>query len=91
LSEAHDLEDALRYAHLSRTQSAKDAMIPAVWVKKDDTLKHAFQKMHDHQLSGIPIIDERYQVTGYINLLELLAIYARSSQQGEDQENQADG
>jgi len=89
LSEAHDLEDALHFAHLSRTQSAADAMIPAVWVKEEDLLKDAFQKMHDHQLSGIPIIDDRYQVTGYINLLELLATYARS-QQRYDQENQAD-
>jgi CBS domain-containing protein len=91
LSETHDLEDALHFAHLSRTQSAADAMIPAVWVKENDTLKDAFRKMHDHQLSGMPIIDDRYQVIGYINLLELLATYARSSQQGEDQENQADG
>lgn len=89
LSETHDLEDALHFAHLSRTQTAADAMIPAVWVKNEDTLKDAFRKMHDHQLAGIPIIDDRYQVTGYINLLELLATYVHS-QQGYDQENQAD-
>lgn len=87
LSEAHDLEDALRFAHHSRTQSAADAMIPAVWVKEDDNLKEAFRKMHDNELSGIPIVNDRYEVTGYINLLELLAIYARSDQY-QDQENQ---
>lgn len=56
-------------------------MIPAVWVKEDDTCKEAFYKMHENQLSGIPIINDRYEVTGYINLLELLATYARSQKQ----------
>ena len=30
--------------------------------------------MHEHGLSGVPVVDERYHVVGYINLLELLAI-----------------
>lgn len=78
LSEARDLEDALHFAQLSSTRTAGDAMIPAVWVKNEETLKQAFRKMHENQLSGIPIVNDRYEVTGYINLLELLAIYARS-------------
>lgn len=77
LSETHDLENALHFARLSKTDTASDAMIPAVFVKEEDTLKSAFQKMHDNQLSGIPIVNDRYEVTGYINLLELLATYAR--------------
>lgn len=78
LSETHDLADAMRFAKLSGTHTAGDAMIPAVWVKKDDTLKEAFQKMHENRLSGLPIINDRYEVTGYISLLELLGIYTRS-------------
>ena len=81
LSETHDLENALHFAKLSSTDTAGDAMIPAVWIKEDDTLKEAFYKMHENQLSGIPIINDRYEVTGYINLLELLAAYARSQKQ----------
>jgi CBS domain-containing protein len=83
LSETHDQEGALRYAKLTATRTAGDAMLPAVWVKENDTLKDAFQKMHDNKLSGIPIVDDRYEVTGYINLLELLAIYARSQKTSE--------
>lgn len=78
LSETRDLENALQFAKLSSTDTAADAMIPAVWVKEEDTLKEAFYKLHENQLAGIPIINDLYEVTGYINLLELLAIYARS-------------
>jgi CBS domain-containing protein len=85
-SETRDLEDALRFAKFSGTQTAEDAMIPAVWVKKEDTLKDAFRKLHDNQLSGMPIINDRYEVIGYISLLELLAIYARGQQDSDNQE-----
>jgi CBS domain-containing protein len=83
LSETTDREGALRYAKLSGTQTAEDAMIPAVWVKEEDTLKDAFSKMHENHLSGIPIVNDRYEITGYINLLELLAIYARGQKNSE--------
>ena len=29
--------------------------------------------MHEHHLPGLPMVDDRYRVVGYINLLELLA------------------
>jgi CBS domain-containing protein len=83
LSETHDKEGVLRYAKLTATQTAKDAMIEPVWVRENETLKDAFRKMHDNQLSGIPLINDRYEITGYINLLELLAIYARSQNTSE--------
>ena len=78
LSTTRGLEDALYFADLSRTQTAGDAMIPAVSVKKTDTVRDAFRKMHSNRLSGIPVVNEQNIVTGYINLLELMALYARS-------------
>ena len=83
LGEAQGLADALHFAKLSSTHTAGDAMTPAVWVKYDETLKDAFRKMHDNQLPGIPIVNDRYEVTGYINLLELLATYAQSRKTSE--------
>ncbi len=80
LSETRDLEAALRYAKLSGTHTAQDAMDPPIWVREEEVLKSAFHKMHDNKLSGIPIVNDHHEVTGYINLLELLAIYARSQQ-----------
>ena len=43
-----------------------------VWVKRNETVKDAFKRMHEHRLPGLPVVDERYHVVGYINLLELL-------------------
>jgi len=78
LSHTKDREDALHFADLSRTQTAGDAMIPIVSVKRDERVRDAFHKMHTHKLSGIPVVDEQNKITGYINLLELLALYCRS-------------
>jgi CBS domain-containing protein len=78
LSETKDLETALRYARFSGAHTAEDAMDPPVWVREEESLKSAFHKMHDNELSGIPIVNDRHEVTGYINLVELLALYARS-------------
>lgn len=74
LSEITDMETMMAYADKTRAMTAQDAMIPAVWVKRDDTVKDAFKRMHDNKLPGLPLVDERYQVIGYINLLELLSL-----------------
>ena len=74
LSEITDMETMMAYANKTRALTAQDAMIPAVWVKREDTVKEAFKRMHENKLSGLPLVDERYQVIGYINLLELLSL-----------------
>lgn len=74
LSEVTDLETSMAYANKTRTLTAEDAMIPAVWVKRGETVKEAFKRMHANKLSGLPLVDEQYHVIGYINLLELLSL-----------------
>ena len=74
LSEVTDLEEALRYADMSRMRTASDAMKTAIWVKSDETCREAFRRMHDHRLPGLPVVDDNYHVVGYVNLLELLAL-----------------
>jgi CBS domain-containing protein len=73
-SEVTDLEHVMQYADKSRMRTAVDAMQAPVWVKREDTVKDAFKRMHDHGLSGLPVVDDRYHVVGYITLLELLAV-----------------
>ena len=73
LSEVTDLEQAMQYAEMSRMRTAADAMQEAVWVKQGEAVEDAFKRMHEHRLSGLPVVDERYHVVGYVNLLELLA------------------
>jgi len=74
LSEVTDLEQAMHFAEMSRVRTAADAMHEPVWVKREETVKDAFKRMHEHKLTGLPVVDDRYHVVGYINLLELAAV-----------------
>lgn len=74
LREIHDLEEAMEFAERTRVRTAADAMSDPVWVKQGETVKDAFERIHEHGLAGLPVVDERYHVVGYINLLELIAL-----------------
>lgn len=74
LKEITDIDTMIEYAQTSRATTAKDAMRLPVWVKQGDTVQEAFTKMHDNKLSGLPIVNNEYQVVGYINLIELLSL-----------------
>ena len=71
----------LAYANKSRMRTAADAMSKPVWVKQGETVKDAFKRMHENDLPGIPVIDSRYKVVGYIDLLELLAVCLKTKQE----------
>ena len=86
LSEVTDLEHVLSFATKSRLKTAGDAMEEAVWVKRGDPIQKAFKKMHEHDLPGLPVVDDYYQVIGYINLLELLAICSKQRQETQNTE-----
>jgi len=73
MSDVHDLESAMEFADRSRMRTAADAMRPPEWVKREELVKDAFERMHDKRLSGLPVVDDRYRVVGYINLFELMA------------------
>ncbi|GAB4564892.1 MAG: hypothetical protein Kow0047_14990 [Anaerolineae bacterium] len=75
LSHITDLEEVERFAQRSAARRVKDAMIPPVWVKPDDTVQEAFRRMHEAKVHGIPVVDDQYRVIGYINLLELLDVW----------------
>jgi CBS domain-containing protein len=83
LSVSLDRDEVMNYAQQVGVHTAGDAMLPAVWVTDDDKVTDAFTKMHDNKLTGIPIVNDRYEVTGYINLQELLALYVRSQKTSE--------
>jgi CBS domain-containing protein len=74
LSEVTDLDRVLRFAEKSGMRTVGDAMIKPVWVKRGETVKDAFVRMHEHGLPGLPVVDARYHVVGYVNLLELMAV-----------------
>jgi CBS domain-containing protein len=72
ISEVTDLEHVLQFAEKSSIRNASDAMLDPVWVKQTDKIKDAFKRMHEHNLPGLPVVDDNYHVIGYINLLSLL-------------------
>jgi len=74
LSEISDLDEAMEFANRSHMRTAADAMQDPVWVKQGETVQHAFKRMHEYDLAGLPVVNDLYHVVGYINLLELLAI-----------------
>ena len=74
LSEVTDLDDVLQFAAKSGMRTVADAMKEPLWVKRGETVKDAFKRMHEHSLPGLPVVDAQYHVVGYINLLELMAV-----------------
>ncbi|MBC8330417.1 MAG: CBS domain-containing protein [Anaerolineae bacterium] len=74
LSEITDIEKMMAFANRTRALTAHDVMTPPIWVKRGETVKEAFKRMHDNKLPGLPLVDERYHVVGYVNLLELLSL-----------------
>ena len=86
LSEISDMDEAMEFANRSHMRTAADAMQDPVWVKQGETVKDAFKRMHEHDLAGLPVVNDLYHVVGYINLLELLAICMKKEEEvsGED-------
>lgn len=72
LREVTDLERVAEFAERIRIRTAADGMQRPVWVKETDTLRQALMLMHEHRLSGLPVVDEAYRVVGYVDLLGLL-------------------
>lgn len=67
-----DLDQVLRYAERSQSQQAADLMKEPAWLRPNNTLREAFHLVHERGLTGVPVVDEHYHITGYINLLELM-------------------
>lgn len=87
LTEITDLDEMMRYAQRTVARTARDAMHKAVWVKRTETVRIAFKRMHENKLPGLPVVDENYRVTGYCNLLALIASFLSHI----DQEEQGEG
>lgn len=83
--EITDLERVAEFAQKTRIRTAADGMQRPVWVKETDTLKQALMLMHEHRLSGLPVVDEAYRVVGYVDLLGLLThcLAQRDAEKGE--------
>ncbi len=76
-SEVHDRERAEEFGRMTTVRSASDIMIDPVAVHADDPINEAFRLMHEHELSGLPMVNDSNNVVGFISLLELLELVQR--------------
>ncbi len=55
--------------------TAGDTILPPVYVKEEDTLDTAFQKMFSENLKELPVVDDEMHVIGDLNILELVSAW----------------
>ena len=55
-------------------KTAEELMTAPVYVQDTDSLKTAFVKMYERNLDSLPVVDSEHQLTGTIDMLELLMI-----------------
>ena len=79
LAEIADYEAVLKYAKHLGARTAGDVMLGPVSVRRDETVRDAFERMHGSRLNGLPITDGDGRVTGYVDQLELLLVWVRAS------------
>lgn len=79
LGEITDLEGVLKYAEHVGARTAGDVMLAPVSVHPDETVRTAFERMHESKLNGLPITDHDDSLIGYVDQLELLIVWVRAS------------
>lgn len=79
LAEITDYKAVLKYAKHLGARTARDVMQEPVSVRRDETVRDAFERMHGSKLNGLPIVDTDGLVTGYVDQLELLLVWVRAS------------
>ncbi len=59
--------------------TAEDIMLPPVYVKEEDSLDTAFQKMFSENLKELPVVDDEMHVIGDLNILELVIAWIKKN------------
>ena len=74
INDADGYEKALAYASLNNSHIAASIMSDPFYILEDETLEMAYKRLKENRLSGMPVVDHTYRVTGFITLLGLMAI-----------------
>jgi CBS domain-containing protein len=69
------LSQGREFAAMLHSRTVGDAMRPALALRPADRLEEAFAKLLDANLEGLPIVDDRNRVIGYLNLPEFLSAW----------------
>jgi len=79
LAAIEDVDDALAYAGHIGARTASDIMQPPVWVHDTDTLRTIFHRLRQSGVNGLPITDADRHVVAYVDQLELLMAWVRTT------------
>jgi CBS domain-containing protein len=74
-----DMDDVMEYARHLQARTAGDIMLSPTSVRRDATVRDAFETMHHARLNGLPIVDQDGKVVSYLDQLELLLVWVRAS------------
>ena len=75
LRQASSLSRGREFATMLHGRTVGDVMRPAQALRPGDSLEVAFGQLLAANLEGLPIIDERRRVIGYLNLPEFLGVW----------------
>jgi CBS domain-containing protein len=70
------------FGHAMGARSVADIMQPLVTISPEATITEAFRLMHQHELSGLYVVDRDRRVTGYLDLQELAMRYVEALEDG---------
>ncbi len=74
IDDPDEYEKALQYAQITDQHIAAGVMKDPVFMQEEDTLEDVYQRMREYNLSGVPVVDKSYHITGFITLLGLMAV-----------------
>lgn len=80
LTDISDIAGVRAFGRAIEARSAGDAMLPPVSVKASETIDAAFRLMHSRHISGAYVVDDGGRPTGYLDLLELVALFLPSAE-----------
>jgi CBS domain-containing protein len=75
LADIADIADVARFGHAVEARTAADAMLEPAAIAPDASIGEAFKLMHQRRLSALYVVDEGNRPTGYLDMLELAALY----------------
>jgi CBS domain-containing protein len=74
INDPEEYDKALQYAQITDQHIAAGIMKDPVFILEDETLEDVFRKMREYDLSGVPVVDKNYHISGFITLLGLMAV-----------------
>lgn len=74
INDPDEYEKALQYAQITDQHIAVGVMKDPIFMQAHETLEQVYQRMREHNLSGVPVVDKSYHVIGFITLLGLMAV-----------------